>query len=156
MPLGDSFPLEQRLETFQRSLRAGTVFYLFCDFTTPPKEKYLLLACIRPAPLFLIINSEVPEFYLSRSHLRDRQVQVLAAEHGFLSHDSFVDCTKTFAQFSLERLQDQVLSDIGRIKGEISPPARAAVIKAVLAARTIEVKYKQWMLKELELGEDES
>lgn len=149
MPLGDSFPLEQRLATLQRHLRAGSVFYLFCDFTTPPKEKFLLLACISPAPLFLIINSEISEFYQCRPHLRDRQVQISAAEHDFLTHDSFVDCTQVFTQFSEERIQDQSLSDIGRIKGAISLTACAAVIKAVQASRTIELKYKQWILAEL-------
>jgi len=29
------------LELFQKSFTPGRIFKLFCNFTTPPKEKYL-------------------------------------------------------------------------------------------------------------------
>jgi hypothetical protein len=41
--LGDVFPEHEKQAHLDRQLTAGRVLYLFCEFTDPPKEKYLVL-----------------------------------------------------------------------------------------------------------------
>lgn len=52
MRLGDPFPLEERRKHIQARLTPGRVLLLHCDFTTPPKDKFLVLASVEPEPLF--------------------------------------------------------------------------------------------------------
>ncbi len=60
--LGDHFPPEQKQGYIDRHLVAGQVLYLFCHFTEPPKEKYLVLVCAGTEPLLFVVNSSVPPF----------------------------------------------------------------------------------------------
>lgn len=150
MSLADFFSPEQRLEFFNRSFYAGQVFYLYCSFTTPPKDKYLLLACVNPRPLFLVINSEINDFVMKRPHLRERQVLIKAEDYSFLIHDSYVDCTEAKDSLLKEDVERQVLIDTKRIKGAISPDTVAEVVNSINTSRTIALRHKIWMLAELQ------
>lgn len=57
--LGNRFPPELRDDAIDRALQPGSVLYLFCEFTTPPKHKYLVLLHRDQRPLFFAINSRV-------------------------------------------------------------------------------------------------
>jgi hypothetical protein len=39
--LGDYLPHKEKGQYIETHLKPGQILYLFCDFTTPPKEKYL-------------------------------------------------------------------------------------------------------------------
>lgn len=149
MSLADFFSPEQRLEFFSRNFHAGQVFYLFCGFTTPPKDKYLLLACVNPLPLFLVINSEINDFKLKRTHLRERQVLIKTEDYTFLNHDSYIDCTEAKDSLSQEEVERQVLTDSTRIKGNANLDTIKNVVDSINAARTVALRHKIWMLAEL-------
>jgi hypothetical protein len=148
MGLGDLFSVGERIESINRQFIAGAVCKLFCDFTVPPKEKLLVVGCVSPHPLLLVINSEISEFHRKRQHLFDRQVKILADEHDFLNHDSFVDCTQTIEAFSKNDIEKQVVGDMLRIRGHLSSFAKVSVRNSVQAARTISLQHKQWILAE--------
>jgi len=69
--LGDYLPHKEKGQYIEAHLKPGQILYLFCDFTTPPKEKYLVLACPGENPLLFIINSEIHPFIASRPELKN-------------------------------------------------------------------------------------
>ena len=71
----------------KKQLIPSVILYLFCDFTNPPKPKYLVLTCRGKIPLFFIINSKISDFIKSRS-LETTQMLVHASDYSFLDHDS--------------------------------------------------------------------
>ena len=78
--LGDRFPERARREYVESHLDPGEVLYLFCPFTSPPKDKYLVLACAKPRPLLFMVNSTIHPFIASRPALRRCQVALSATE----------------------------------------------------------------------------
>jgi hypothetical protein len=148
--LGDHFPSDVKLKTIKEKLQPGRVVYLFCEFTVPkPKDKYLLLGCIDPLPLFFVINSEVSDFIKERAHLLRCQARLDVASHDFLDHDSFIACHEAKSEFSVDDINKQLLSDMDRIKGMISNDVRDQVLAAVKACTVLPNREKVWILKAL-------
>jgi hypothetical protein len=148
--LGDHFPSDVKLRTIKEKLQPGRVVYLFCEFTAPrPKDKYLLLACVDPLPLFFVINSEVSDFIKERAHLHRCQVRLDVASHDFLDHDSSIACHEAKSEFSIEDINRQLLSNMDRIKGVISNDVRDQVLAAVKACTVLPNREKMWILKAL-------
>lgn len=150
MVLGDHFPEEDKIKKFHSQLKPGMVFYLSCDFTTPPKDKFLLLVCVEPKPLFFVINSKIHEYIKLRPALMSSQVCLAVGEHDFLEHDSYVNCADAIDAFHIKDIEKQVLKRVDRMKSSISQGARNQVISAVKGAQTINKLYKSWILKCLE------
>src|SRR4051794_34241039 len=90
------FSTEQRLELIRRQFLPGQVFYLFCEFTWPPKEKFVVLACVNPRPLVLLINTNKSELAQSDPDLDGTQVCIKPSDYGCLTHDSYIDCLECF------------------------------------------------------------
>lgn len=147
--LGDYFSDEERRKYIDRSLRSGRVLYLFCDDTTPPKEKYLVLVTDIHAPLLFLINSKIGPFILSRPHLLKCQVQINAAQNPYLDHDSFIDCSRVIEWFDEADIRRQVLDDTGRLSGELDPLTRQQVIRAVQQSDTISAHYQSLIVDAL-------
>jgi hypothetical protein len=59
MTLAGSFPQAEREESFKRQFLPGVLIRLFCPFTTPQKEKRLLIVGSTAPPSFFVINSEI-------------------------------------------------------------------------------------------------
>ena len=97
---GDFFPEKERADLAEQHLTPGEVLYLFCDFTTPPKEKYFIVASHTGRPLLFIINSEIHPYVAKRPHLNQCQVQLSVQEYDFLDHDSFANCSKVIDDFT--------------------------------------------------------
>lgn len=116
MPIWDSLHPEDRRKHIHASLTPGRALQLRCDFTTPPKDKYLVLACVEPEPLFLVINSKINELIQRRAWLLQCQVRINQEDHHFLQHHSYIDCTNAY-NIALGTIYDQIESDIGRLKG---------------------------------------
>jgi len=136
------------LELFQKSFTSGRIFKLFCDFTTPPKEKYLLLACPTGKPLFLIINSEISAFIAKRDHLRECQVVLHKEDHRCFTEDySYVDCSKVIDSLTVQDVISQCVNrDMNRIKETITAEERNHIIAAIEKSETIVAIDKKRML----------
>lgn len=140
--LGDQFPESSRREYADREVAPGHVVYLFCDFTRPPKEKYLVVVAVHPRPLLFVINSRVPDFVASRPHLASCQVPIRASDHPFLAHDSFINCAEVIDCIDFEAVMAQVVADTRRIKGALTAATIQCVVTAVQGAKTISPKHK--------------
>lgn len=146
--LGDNFPDDVKREYVRRHLVAGQVLYLFCPFTQPQKEKYLVLVCPGMVPLVFVINSEISDFIKKRG-LENTQVMLKASEYDFLDHDSYVDCSNVRDDFSYADLMKQLSADTRRIKGELSAASKAAIAAVTQQARTINRIHKRMIVAAL-------
>lgn len=145
---GDSFPPQEKEAYFHRHLKPGQVIYLNCTFTNPPKPKYVVLACIEPKLLCFLINKRIHPFIEKKPHLKQSQILIPRDSHSFLDYDSFIDC-KEVKELSLDDVKTQVLSDMGRIKEEISAEVKSTIIKTISASSTITPRLKKWILDSL-------
>jgi hypothetical protein len=130
-------------------LFAGRVINLWCDFTDPPKNKYLVVACSGDSPLLFLINS-LAYAWTGRPSVSASQVELSAAEHPFLEHDSHLDCSLVIAYMSEEEVLAQLRADPSRIVGKLAGPARAQMITVVQAATTIRCEHKTMIVAALE------
>lgn len=140
--LGDHFPDEDKMEYVRRQVAPGHVLCLFCEFTVPPKEKYLAVVSAEPRPLLFVVNSSVGEFVRQRPDLLKCQVLLSAADYGFLTHDSYLDCSNVIDCIDQNVIAHQVTRDIGRIKGDLNGATRARVVEVVRQAKTISPRHK--------------
>jgi hypothetical protein len=126
--------------------------HLFCEFTTPPKEKYLVLAAINPALLFIVINSEINDFKRNSPDLLESQIELKKDTHPFMLHDSWIDCSKVIRDFDAAEVFSQFKSRLGGLKGSLSISVRQAIRAAVADSRTLERRFKESVLAELTDG----
>ena len=153
MGLGDFFPEGERQKSIKRQLTTGTILYLHCIFTTPPKDKYLLLLVSgNPDYRFFVINTHINDFIKNRQSLKDSQVSLPVSEHTFLDHDSFINCSE-IRHLSMKNVESQLIDDMSRIKGEISEPVRTEIINAVTDARTLSKIEKKEIIDQLSQSE---
>jgi len=134
--LGDALSPAQKEAFIQSRLVPGAVIYRHCDFTAPPKYKYLVVANVREDTAVLVINFEINTFIRQRQHLLDCQVGINVASHNFLSHDSFIDCTEP-EYIDTALLFGELMHDLRGLQGNIAGPVRTEVIGAISSSLTI-------------------
>ena len=133
----------------RENLLPWQILRLFCQFTTPPKNKHLLMVCVQPHPLFFMVNSKIHPYIKTRPYLKSCQVLLKTSQHFFLAHDSFVDCREVCTNFSLEEVVAQAYTNRQRMKGFISEEAQEQVIAAIKVCPVLEKQYKKLILDEL-------
>jgi len=126
------------------------IIRLYCQFTTPPKNKYFLIVQIEPQPLLFMVNSRIHPYVRSRAYLNQCQALLKANQNLFLTHDSYVDCREVCRNFSLNDIATQVEADMRRIKGFISTESQEQVIAAIKISPVLEQKYKNEIVSNLE------
>lgn len=149
MQVWDRLPPEERRKYIHARLTPGRVLLLHCDFTTPPKDKFLVLISIEPETLFFAINSEVSKFIRKREWLFQCQVEIGHEDHTFLEYHSFIDCT-TAHGIALRDVYEQLERDIGRLKDNVNPLVREQIAAAVKFAKTLSAKHKTEILSVLD------
>jgi len=135
--------------TLQQILTPGNVLDLFCDFTTPQKNKLLILASTDPRLVFFIINSELTEFRSRTEEIKDAQVEIKKVEHAFLTKDSWADCSKAIHLFDVQEVARQINSKTGAFKGVLHDNAKAAIRAVVKDSRLLENRDKTAILQSL-------
>ncbi len=141
MQVWDRLPPEEQRKYISARLTPGRVLLLYCDFTIPPKDKFLVLACIEPEPLFLVINSQLSEFIRKREWLLQCQVSIKHEDHPFLKHHSYIDCTSAHKVTSRD-IYEQLEKDIKKVKDEISKDTRDQIRAAVKFSKTLPARHK--------------
>lgn len=152
MVLGDRFPERERLASVRRQLRPWRVIRFFCHFTSPPKDKLLVIGRVGPDVQVLVINSRLSNYVLARPDLKRCQVRLDAADHTFLGTDSFLNCGEVYL-ISVEDVERQLVEDMSRIRGEVSAQVRSGVLEAIRASRTLTGQQKGYLLSSLERTE---
>ena len=151
--LGNNFPESRRREWAQNQLTPGRVLYLFCEFTTPPKEKYLAIVCRKPRPLLFLVNSLVSSLVEKNSDLRKCQVSLSARDYDFLRHDSFLNCSEVIDSLQVDEIVDQLVADATRIKGSLNEITIQEITQVVGDARTIIPIHKKLIERALSCAE---
>lgn len=137
VPLGDCFPAQHVDEYVRRSLTPGCVIRIDVTFPEGTKPKFLVLVDHGdPELLTFIVNSETNPFIEQRPHLAKCQVDLDAANHPFLTHDSKIACHQTLVLKRAEVIRD-LKKDTGCIKGRISDAVKEQILAAVKCARTL-------------------
>lgn len=122
-----------------QQLRPGAVIYFTCPFTTPEKDKFLVVASCEPDFLVLVINSQVNNFILNNPELLACQVDVPQADHAFLNHDSIVDCVQTHLAFNLTEVKGQIAANYAHhFRGRLQDYCIRNIIEAVENSPTME------------------
>jgi hypothetical protein len=147
--LGDYFPEQEKQKHIDRQLQPGQVLYLFCRFTDPQKDKYLVLLCLEKRPLLFVINSSVPQFITERPHMLKCQVKLCSSDYNFLEHDSYINCAEVRYDFDELEIRNQILADVGRIRGELNSITKREIICAVKGSKTISKYYKKLIIDSL-------
>jgi len=113
------------------NLRVGAVIHKHCPFTTPPKNKFLVVASIQPRLLVLLINSQINEFYF-KSGLDQFHVPVPAADHTFLNHNSFTNCIESHEAFDYTAVREDVIHNYNEVfKGWLTDSCLEQIYHAV-------------------------
>lgn len=121
MNLGDLLPEDQSLLLAQKLLIPGCIIRAFVKDTNPPKIKYyVVLGNINDGLLLasFYINSNLNGTILRNPVLCDLQHLIRKSNYNFLSHDSYVDCSK-LNQHSYEEVLKQVSNNPAIVVGQI-------------------------------------
>ncbi len=135
--------------THKQILTPGNVLFLYCDFTTPPKEKFLILVSIQSGLLFFIINSEINQFKKDSADLLESQVSLARKTHPFLNHNSWIDCSKVVRDIGAAEVFQQINSKLGSVVGAITNEVRMKIRTVTNDSRTLENRFKTAILQEL-------
>lgn len=107
MTLGSGFPDDFRLAQIRRRLQPGVVVKLFRRMDDGRlHEKRFVVLQIDAHTTTCVINSEIGHFIRARLALLRCQVLMQAAEHDFMDHDSYIDCSRVRAFMTEEVIAD--------------------------------------------------
>jgi len=70
------------IQSLEELIVPGRVLRLFCSFTDPPKEKFVVIVATNPFCLGFLINSNPTEPQKSKKHLSDELISV-SARNGY-------------------------------------------------------------------------
>ena len=137
MNLGNRFPPAFLRQQLSRRLKAGIVIKLLRRTNDGLiREKRYVVVHVDAHTVTCIINSAIGPFLQARPDLLRCQVKMTAQLHGFMAHDSHVDCSHTHT-FATEDVIDELMAKPDWILGEISRDLRAEMIAAVKFAPTL-------------------
>jgi hypothetical protein len=112
-------------------------------------EKRFLVVRIGDTAITCVINSRVTTFIYNRPELYRCQVLMTASEHGFMDHDSHVDCSRT-RHYAIEAVLHDLCEQPDWILGEVSVALRADVVSALRAAATLSTTEVELICRSLE------
>ncbi len=126
---GDSFPPELKEKLINDSLVPGKVLYLHCDFTKPPKNKFLVIVNTAPLVMMFIINSGINTFIANNPVLNALQIRIEPGHYPFLKHNSYIACHELNTRFTIEEIKSQLENDLTLIKGDLTAATKNEIIK---------------------------
>lgn len=139
------------IQSFEELIVPGRVLRLFCAFTDPPKEKFVVVVAINPCCLGFLINSSATELQKSKKHLSDELISVSKADgYDFLTNPqpSILDCTFA-ADFDLDEMVAQLTQDPSWVHGLITDATRNRIIEVVKESMTLEGGIAKIIVKNL-------
>lgn len=126
--------------------QAGQVFYLWCRFCNPQKNKYFVLAVVEPVPRFFLINSALNAFQEKRPHVLASILPIKRSACRFLHHDSYLDCTALAGGYTAQQLEDKVTADPGVFMGRLDVNTRRAVRAVITQNKLLTTAEKTSLL----------
>jgi hypothetical protein len=134
-------------------LKPGNIIHAHCNWTTPPKYKFLVVAAVTPKILVFPINSRISDFIKARKHLLQCQVVLHANDYQFLKYDSFANCVNAVSAIEMEYLRSVSPLQLRQIyKGSVTASDVAEIVSAMKFSPAISSEDKGHILKALESG----
>ena len=127
----------------------GTIILLHCPFTTPPKNKFIILLSANPDPILFMINSDENPFIENNPALHTQQIKIRQSDYGFLDHDSFVNCSEAITLLSVSEIMKQVNDDPTRIKGKLIDSTKTSIRNVVKRSTTLSGVHKDIIRKNI-------
>jgi hypothetical protein len=128
-------------------IQPGRVIDVFAAHITPPHRKYYVITCLEPLVLGFFINSEINQYVQKRPRLLAAQIPVLQTEHGFLSYDSWLDCSDVHT-FTLAYLEREIRTNPAASLGHLSAIATEQMLAAVRDSYTLVEEQISWICAE--------
>ena len=128
------------IQSLEELIVPGRVLRLFCSFTDPPKEKFVVVVATNPCYLGFLINSRATDLQKSKKHLSDELVSVSKVDgYDFLTNPqpSVLDCTFA-ADLDLDETVAQLTQNPSRTLGLITDATRKQIINVMEKSMTLE------------------
>jgi hypothetical protein len=139
MSFGSGFPDDFRLAQIRRRLKPGVVIKLFRRMDDGRlHEKRFVVPHLDAHTTTCVINSEISQFIRTRPALLRCQVTMRVAQHDFMDHDSYIDCSRVRSFLTDEILAD-LMSRPEWILGDASETCRSDIMAAIKATETLSV-----------------
>jgi len=139
------------IQSLEDLIVPGRVLRLFCSFTDPPKEKFVVIVATNPINLGFLINSNATDLQKSKEHLSDELIQVSKADgYDFLTNPqpSVLDCTFA-ADLDLDEMVAQLTQDPTRVHGMIANSTRSRIVEVLQGSINLEGGIAKIILKNL-------
>ncbi len=139
------------IQSLEELIVPGRVLRLFCSFTNPPKEKFVVIVATNPLCMGFLINSNPTKLQKSKQHLMDELVQLSKADgYDFLTNPqpSVLDCTYA-ADFDLDEVVAQLTQDASRAHGLLTDATRNRIVEVVKKSMTLEGGIAKIILRNL-------
>lgn len=145
MSLGDAFPDALKKQFTENNLVAGAIIRAWVDNTRPPKVKRFIVIGISQNKILLgvvYINSEINLNIFPTQELRDLHLKLTADSREYLTHDSYVDCSRIF-QLERENINKLLQDDPACHLGTIAKDDLTRIKTVIKGSRTISIRIKK-------------
>lgn len=142
------------IQSLEELVVPGRILRLFCSFTNPPKEKFVVVVATQPFCLGFLINSNPTALQKSKKHLSDELISVSAQDgYAFLTNPqpSVLDCTYA-ADLDFDETVAQLTQDFSRVLGLITDATRKQIIDVVGESMTLEGGISKIIVKNLTIS----
>jgi hypothetical protein len=140
MALGSAFPRGFLEAQIQRQLKPGVVIKMrqTMDDGVIHEKRFIVVAIDKQTVTF-VINTAVSVFLQARPALLKCQVNMPVVDHPFMSHDSYVDCSRT-RTYSTQEVISDLTSQPDWVLGEVSHALRAEMLAAIKFSPALSAK----------------
>ena len=142
------------IQSLEELVVPGRILRLFCSFTNPPKEKFVVVVATDPFCLGFLINSNPTRLQKTKKHLSDELISVSAQDgYAFLTNPqpSVLDCTFA-ADLDFDETVAQLTQDSSRVLGIITDATRKQIIDVVGESMTLEGGISKIIVKNLTIS----
>lgn len=135
--LAGAFPDDWRKDSSVRQLRPGAVIKL-CERMDDgnEQEKRFVVLTVTQNTICFVVNSVMNQYVLDRPHIAANHVPMLAGDHSFMSHDSFVDCNE-IEEYRTDAVISELKDKPEWMLGTISADLRDKIIETLQLSSTI-------------------
>ena len=110
--MGLALSKEAQRQLIKSQLKAGCLLHIFCDFTRPPKNKFIVIVHIdfkENLLLCFLVNSEKNSFIESKPELKNSQVELNKNGYSFLTCDSYLNCSEVIDDIDIDEVVDHLM-----------------------------------------------
>jgi hypothetical protein len=126
--LGSAFPAEYLKQQVTRQLVPGCVIKL-CEEMDDGRiqEKRYVVLSLGVHTTCCVINSKIGPFLQARPELLKCQVLMKVEHHGFMDHDSHVDCSRT-KKFHTDHVIKELVAKLDWMLGTVAVDLREEIV----------------------------